>query len=91
MYAKMTPEKEVKELVEGYKKYTGTDLRVQKTPRDPGTTLSKSDLEYPGNINKYRSLLGQLICYTTKVGHVVANAAMELTVRRSHPWPEHWK
>ena len=41
---------------------------VQNTPRDPGTTLSKSDLEDPDNINKYRSFMGQLMWYTTKVG-----------------------
>ena len=51
----------MKKLVEGYKNYTGSDLRVQKTPGAPGTTLNKSDLEYPDNINKYISLAGQLI------------------------------
>ena len=67
MYAKMTMEKDVKNLVEGYKKYTGTDLRVQKTPVPPGKTLSKSDLEDPDNTDKYRSFVGQLMWYTTKV------------------------
>ena len=52
MYAKMAMEKDVKKLVEGYKKYTGSDLRVKKTPGAPGTTLSKSYLGEPDNINK---------------------------------------
>ena len=47
----------MKDLVEGYKKYTGSDLKVQKTPKAPGTTLSKSELEEPDNINKYRSFV----------------------------------
>ena len=52
-YAKMNMEKDVKKLVKGYKNYTGSELRAHKTPGYPGTTLSKSDLEYPDNINKY--------------------------------------
>ena len=40
----MTMNKDAKTLVEGYKKYTGSDLKVQKTPGDPVTTPSKSDL-----------------------------------------------
>ena len=31
-YAKMTTEKDVKKLVEGYKNYMGSDSRVQKHP-----------------------------------------------------------
>ena len=38
-------DKDVNKLVEGYEKYTGSDLNVQKTPRAPGTNLSKIDLE----------------------------------------------
>ena len=37
-------EKEARNLVEGYKNYTGSDLRIQNIPGDPGTTLSKSYL-----------------------------------------------
>ena len=47
-------DKDVKKLVEGKKKYTGSDLKVQKTPGALGMTLSKSDLKEPDNINKYR-------------------------------------
>ena len=90
-YTKMTMEKGVKKLVEGYEKYTGSDLRVQKTPGDPGTNLSKSELEDPDNINTYRSFVGQLMWYTTKVGPDLENTAMELAVHMSHPGPEHWK
>ena len=38
----MKMEKNVKKLVEVSVKYTGGDVKVQKTPRYPGTTLSKS-------------------------------------------------
>ena len=91
MYAKTTMEKGVKKLVEGYEKYTGSDVKVQKNPGDPGTTLSKIDLEETYNIDKYISFVGQLMLYTTKVGPDVENAANELAVIMSHPGPEHWK
>ena len=54
-------------------------------------TLSKSGLEKSDNINKYISLLGQLMWSTNKVLPDVANAARELVVHMSHPGPEHWK
>ena len=84
-------EKDVNNPIEGYNKYTGSDLRVQKTPGAPGMTLSKSELEEPDNINKYISFMGQLMWYTTKVGTDVVNAARELAVHVSHPGPLHWK
>ena len=90
-YAKTTIEKDVKKLVEGYKMYMGSDLRIQKTPGALDTTLFKSDLEDPDNINKYRSFVGQLMWYTTKVGPNVGIASRELAVHMSHPGPEHWK
>ena len=76
----MTTEEDVKKLVEGYENYTGIDLKVQKTPRAPVTTLSKCDLEELDIINKYRSFVGQFMWYTTKVGPDFENAAMELVV-----------
>ena len=54
-------------------------------------TISKSDLEEPYNINKYRSFVGQLMWYTTKVGPNMANAARELAVHMSCSGSEHWK
>ena len=58
---KMIMNNDVKNFVEGYKNYTGCDLKVQNTPGGPVTTLSKSDLEEPYTINKYRSFVGQLM------------------------------
>ena len=83
----MTMDKDARNIIEGYKKYTGSELRVQETPGASGTTLSKSDLEHPNNINKYRSFVGQLMWYTAKVGPDVANAARELVVHMINPGP----
>ena len=87
----MTIRKDVKTLVEGYMKYTVRDVKYQKTPEVPGMTLSKSNLEEPYNIDKYRSFVGQLIWYTNKVGTDVAHADKELAVHTSHPGIKHWK
>ena len=74
-YAKITMYKDVKKVVEGYKNYNKSDLKVQKTTGDPDTNLSKSDLKGSDHINNYISFVGQLMWYRTKVGHDVANAA----------------
>ena len=66
-------------------------MKVQITPGALGTTISKSDSEKPDNINKYRSFVGKLMWYTTKVVLEVVNEARELVVHMSHPVPEHWK
>ena len=44
-YEKKSMEKDVKKLVEGYNYYTGSGVKVQRTPGDPVTNLIKSDLE----------------------------------------------
>ena len=54
----MTMEKYIKNLVEGYEKYTRSDSKVQKTPGAPVSTLSKSDLEELDHINKYILFVG---------------------------------
>ena len=44
-YVKMTMEKYIKKLVEGYEKCNGMDIKVQKTPGDLVRIISKSELE----------------------------------------------
>ena len=79
--------KYVKTLVEGYKKYIGIDLKVQKNPGYLCTTISKSDSEEKYNINMYRSFMGPLIWYTTRVVPDVANTERDLAVHMSHTGP----
>ena len=83
----MTMEKNARNIIEGYKKYTGSELRVHKPLEPQEQLLSKSDLEHPNNINKYRSFVGQLMWYTTKVGPDMANTARELVVHMINPGP----
>ena len=51
-YTKLTMEKDVNKLVDGFENFTGSDLMVHKTPGDTGTTLSKSDIEEPKYIEE---------------------------------------
>ena len=44
-HVKITMDKYVKKLVEGYYKYTGSDVKVQKNPGAPVTNISKIDVE----------------------------------------------
>ena len=90
-YANMIMEKDVNKFVEGYEKYTGSGVKFQKTPGAPVTTLSKSNLEEPYNIDKYIVFVVQLRWYTTKVGTDVENTAKELAVQINHTGPEHCK
>ena len=53
MYAQTTMDKDVKKPVEGYMNYTVSYVKVHKTPGALVTTISKSDLEEPYNIDKY--------------------------------------
>ena len=52
-YPKFSTDKNVKKLVEGYGKYTASDIQVQETSGAPGTTLSKSTLKGTYNIDTY--------------------------------------
>ena len=90
-YSKMTMKKDVKKLVEGYKKYTAGQVKEQKITVAHGTTISKGDFDETHNIDEYISLVGQLLWYTNKVGPDVKNASGELAVHMRHPRPEHWK
>ena len=46
-YAKITMEKDVNKLVNWYDKFTGSDVKIHKTPGDTGTNLCKSELNEP--------------------------------------------
>ena len=44
-HTKITIDKDVKKLVYGYDKFTGSHVKVLKTPGVPGTTLCKRELK----------------------------------------------
>ena len=76
-------EKEVNKLVDIYAKFIGSDLEVHKIHGAPGTPLSKSQIEEPTYMDKYRSFMGQLLWHITKVLPEVANMERDLALHMS--------
>ena len=53
-------EKEVNKLVYGYEKFTGSDIKVQKTLGDRGNTLCNSELKEPSDKDNYSLFVSQI-------------------------------
>jgi hypothetical protein len=81
-----------KTIVDDYEKHVGHPINGAKTPAFPRTTLTKGDDQTEGiNTEKYRSLVGKIMYYTTKIAPDCANAARELSQFMARPTQEHWK
>ena len=78
------------EIIETYEKYAGETVKPQSTPGYPGKTLQKHDGE-PVDVDQYRSLIGKLLYYMTKVAPEMSNACRELSTYMDSPGPDHWK
>ena len=83
-------EKDVKKLVKVFQNHNGSNIKIKKTPGATGTAPSKSNLEEPQNTDDYRSLVGQLMWYITRVVPDVENSSRQLAVHMSHTGTEHW-
>ena len=67
----------------------GHPARLSDLPASPGTVLAKNE----GNIvhqTKYRSLIGKMLFYSTKIAPKIANAVRELATHMDNPGEEHW-
>ena len=65
-------------------------VKKASTPGFPGKCLRKNQGDVV-MLDKYRSLVGQIMFYMVKVGPDVANAARELAQHMTNPGVEHWK
>ena len=83
-YYKINMEKDIKELVDGHDRSFGRDIKVKKTHVSPGMTLSKIEIKEQKYIDQYRSFVGKIMWYTTKVEPDMANVAIDLAVDMSH-------
>ena len=61
------------EIQDAYKNHTNREAREFKTPGYPGKTLQKHEGE-PQDIDEYRSIIGKLLYYMTKVTPEMSNA-----------------
>jgi hypothetical protein len=80
-------------IVEDYEKHVGHPIKGAKTPGFPGTTLTKGEDDQAEGIDteKYRSLVGKIMYYVTKIAPDCANAARELSQYMARPTLDHWK
>ena len=68
----------------------GFEPKSYSTPGTPGTIL-KTNEEDPIMIKKYRSIVGKLLYFSTKLGPDVTNAVRELSKHLSNPGQQHWE
>jgi hypothetical protein len=75
---------------EKFEQARGNKAKEYATPGTPGKTLKKNE----GNmveIDAYRSIVGKIIYYATKIAPEICNAVRELAGHLSNPGEEHWK
>jgi hypothetical protein len=89
-YVVMSMEDKAKEIIKSYEEFTGKSPKVQNTPGTPGTVLTKNEGE-PINLDEYRSLIGKLLFYGTKIGPDCAFANGQLARHMQNPGEQHWK
>jgi Reverse transcriptase (RNA-dependent DNA polymerase) len=78
------------EIVKKFESVTERTARLVNTPGYPGKYLTKNEGD-PVDIENYRSIVGKIMYYATKIAPDVCNAARELAQHLSSPGEEHWK
>jgi hypothetical protein len=89
-YLEASMPKMMDEISEKFEQARGKRAKEYATPGTPGNTLRKND----GNtvdIYAYRSIVGKIMYYATKIAPEVCNAVRELAGHLSSPGEEHWK
>ena len=90
IYVVASMNKMVNEIDEAFQEATGKRAKFAKTPGFPGKMLSKN-VGAIVNLKAYRSLVGKLLYYMTKVAPEMANAVRDLSSHMSNPGEDHWK
>jgi hypothetical protein len=78
----------IQEIKEKFVSATNRQPKAAATPGLPGKTLTKH-LGEPIKLDDYRSLVGEIMFYTTKIAPELSNAARELASHLSNPSEEH--
>ena len=79
----------IEEIIDNYKIATRKEVKIYTTQGTPGKCLMKHTGE-PVKLDAYRSLVGKVMYYTTKLAPELSNAARELASHLSNPGEEHW-
>jgi hypothetical protein len=93
LYLEGSMEKMRLDIIATMEKCAGKSMRHFQTPGYPGTTLLKSDPIYDDKIdeNSYRTIMGKIQYFQTKIGPTICNATRELASHLNHPNIKHWK
>ena len=82
--------KKVAAIIDKLERFLGRDVKVL-SPGKPNEYLRKSNDEDPVNLDEYRSLVGQIMFFTTKLCPKTGNACRALSGFMSNPDEIHWK
>ena len=90
MYCKATMDKKVTAIIESYEQYIGKEAKVFRTPGTPNENLVKHEGD-PVDIDDFRSLVGKVMFFTTKICPKTGSVVISLVGHMSSPGPNHWK
>jgi hypothetical protein len=80
----------IEDIKQKYKEATGKEAKPAPTPGFPGQILTKNK-GHTLKIDEYRSIVGKIMYYTTKIAPELSNASRDLATHLSNPGIEHWK
>ena len=86
---KLSMEDKALEIIRSYEKATGLTPKAYKTPGKPGELLEKHE-EDPVRHADYRSILGKLMFYVTKISLECSFSCGQLARQMHNPGPLHW-
>jgi len=89
-YLSATMDKMIEDIRNKFEAATKKKVKDAATPGFPGQCLLKNTGEIV-DLDNYRSIVGKIMYYTTKVAPEISNAARELASHLSNPGTEHWK
>jgi hypothetical protein len=83
--------KMIEEISDKFEKVIGKKAKVYATPGTTGKTLVKNTGPMV-ELDAYRSIVGKIMYYATKIAPEICNAVRELAGHLvSNPGTEHWK
>jgi hypothetical protein len=77
LYLEASMPKLIEEIFANCKKATGKEAKLSSIPATPGKCLRKHEVQ-PVMLDEYRSLVGKIMYYTTRLAPELSNAAREL-------------
>jgi len=89
MMVTCTMVKKCNDIVKCYEDHVGSEVPTYNTPGKPHSVLSKNTGEVV-DIEMYRSLVGKIMFFATKVGPTICHAVRDLAAHMSNPGEPHW-